>query len=467
MSDDFIGEVDSIGAVDSIVETQNQPEVKEKRAYKKKEVVVSEPIKEEVKFDLSDFNADTESDKETEDSGFDYNASDDSTENNDNFIPEIDGKAIDAAIKLKDVDVTVRPISKNTVFDDKLTNELYDEFNSFLETKAEIVANAGVKEIIPTGITLLDSILGGGFAVGAFHTVVGSPGSGKSMLCMQVIGSAQRKYKGLLAGFLDSEEATTSQRLSNLGVKNPKIRPVTDITIEKVFKYIETVCLFKQQKKIDIPSVVVWDSIANTLSQKEREAEDINSVIGYKARMLSLLVPKYVGKCAANNICFIAVNQLREELSMGPYSAPKDLRFLSTGKSLPGGTVLKYNAFTLLEMRAAGALTADKFGFDGILVKLKVVKNKVAPPGIEIELVGDFVNGFSDIWTSWYFLAKMKYIQTGAWNYLKNYPEKKIRTKDFPETYKTDSRFKEEFDSLILECVEKEIMSKYKVDEED
>ncbi len=374
---------------------------------------------------------------------------------------QVDGKEIDDAIKLKDVDIKVKAVPKNAVFDDNLTNQLYDEFNEFLSIKSDIIADEGVKQIIPTGISLLDSILGGGFAVGAFHTVAGAPGSGKSMLCMQIIGNAQKVYKGLLAGFLDSEEATTTQRLYNLGVRNPKIRPVTDITIEKVFKFLETLCLFKQQKKIDIPSVVVWDSIANTLSQKEREAVDINSVIGYKARLLSLLVPRAVNKCAMNNICWIAVNQLREELSMGPFSSPKDLRFLSTGKSLPGGTVLKYNAFTLLEMRAAGVVTSDKMGFDGILVKCKVVKNKIAPPGIEVELVGDFINGFSDLWTSWYFLAKMKYITTGAWNSLKTYPEKRIRTKDFIETYNTDERFKEEFDKVLQECVKTEILDKY------
>ena len=88
-------------------------------------------------------------------------------------------------------------------------------------------------------------ILGGGFAIGALNMIVGQPGSGKSMLAMQAIGQAQRQYNGqLLAAFLDSEEASTSIRLENLGVVAPKIKPYNDITVEKVFKFLEGICVF-------------------------------------------------------------------------------------------------------------------------------------------------------------------------------------------------------------------------------
>ena len=172
-------------------------------------------------------------------------------------------------------------------------------------------------------------------------------------------------------------EATTAIRLAMLGVKYPNIKPYVDITVEKVFKFLEGLCLFKQNKDVvDIPSVVVWDSIANTLSQKEREAEDVNSVIGYKARMLSILVPKYVAKCAQHNICLIAVNQLRDVISMGPFSTPKDLKFMSGSKSIPGGNTLKFNSFHLVEMKVKSVIDREKYGFDGIVCKIKCVKNK-------------------------------------------------------------------------------------------
>jgi RecA/RadA recombinase len=487
-NDEIIEDFNDIEMNDKNGETnEDVSEVKQKRAYNKKipmQTQEDENKNEEVN-DISQFkelsqnnsneisldndnlieknNLEDRDDMSENDDGITYEENEENEENV-NFS-QINGDEIDNAIKLKDVEVSVKAISKNTVFDDEMTNDLYNEFNSFLEAKSEIIADSGTKDIIPSGITLLDKILGGGFPCGCFHMIAGAPGSGKSMLCMQILGNAQRKYKGLLGGYLDSEEATSIQRMWNLGVRNPKIKPITDITLEKVFKYLETMCLFKQSKKLTMPSVVIWDSVANTNCEKERTAESINSVIGLKARILSLLMPKYVAKCAQNNIAWIAVNQLREELAMGPFSSPKDLRFLSNGKSLPGGQSIKFNSFALLEMRACGVLTEEKFGINGIVTKVKVVKNKLFAPGIEIELIGDFVNGFSDIWTSWNFLAKNKFIHTGAWNFLKNYPEKKIRTKDFPEVYNTDEKFKEEFDRLLLESVESEILSKYKVSE--
>jgi len=347
--------------------------------------------------------------------------------------------------------------------------DLYNEFSSFIEQKTDMVADTGVKETISTGIDLVDAILGGGFAIGALGIIVGQPGSGKSMLAMQTLGQGQRQFYGkLLGAFLDSEEATTEIRLANLGVKYPKIKPHVDITVEKVFQFLEGLCVFKEERKLtDIPSVLVWDSIANTLSQKEREAEDINQVIGYKARMLSILIPKYVAKCAQHNICFLAVNQLRDVINIGQFAPAKDLKLMSASKDMPGGNVLKFNAFQLVEMKVksiiseSGAEKSDKYGFEGIIVKLKCVKNKLFPPNIEIEMVGSFVTGFSNFWTNYNFLKNTKRLNAGAWNYLVSLPEKKFRTKDAQELHRTDENFRNAFDDAAKEAIQTDIIDKY------
>jgi len=207
--------------------------------------------------------------------------------------------------------------------------------------------------------------------------------------------------------------------------------------------------------------MVVWDSIANTLSEKERNATDINQVIGYKARVLSVLVPKYVARCAEYNICWLAVNQLRDQLQITSFAPAKDLRFLTAGKSMPGGNVLKYNAFTLLEMKAKSAIDPEKLGFEGIICSIKTVKCKLFPPNIEIEIVGDFIRGFSNFWTNYNFLIKNKRLQSGSWNYLKNFPEKKFRTKDAEILYKTEEIFRNEFDKAVAEAIDTEIIQKY------
>lgn len=381
-------------------------------------------------------------------------------------------KEIFESVKLEIKEESKEKLKKNKVsasvkvkteYSEEEAAELYKEFSSFLETNTDILPDTGIKETISTGIDLLDGILGGGFVIGALNIIVGQPGSGKSMLAMQALGQAQRQFKGNLIGaFLDSEESTTTTRLSNLGVRYPKLKPYNDVTIEKVFKFLEGLCVFKQEKNlIETPSFVIWDSIANTLSNKEREAEDINSVIGYKAKLLSLLIPKYVSKCAKNNICFVAVNQLRDSLQMGPYQAPRDLKFMSSSKEMPGGTVLKYNAFQLIEMKTGKVLELDKYGFDGISVKLKCVKNKLFTPNIEIEIAGSFTTGFSNFWTNYEFLKGCKMLNAGAWNYLVSKPDIKFRTKDALDVYNTNPEFKEAFDKDAKLAIRTEIIDKY------
>jgi RecA/RadA recombinase len=340
------------------------------------------------------------------------------------------------------------------------------EFASFLEDKAKIKQDTGIKDVIPTGIDVLDSVMGGGFALGTMGMAIGTPGCGKSMLCIQTMASAQKKYKEkAMVAMLDSEEATTTIRLSNLGVRYPKITPYNDITVEKVFKFLEGLCLYKEMKNIiDQPSVVLWDSIANTLSQKEREVEDVNSVIGYKARLLSLLIPKYVSKLAVYNICLLTVNQMRDSIKIGPFQAPKEMRFMSTGKSIPGGNTMKFNAFHLIEMKVTEAVDIKKYGFEGIKVTAWCVKNKLFSPNIHVKLVGNFVTGFSNFWTNFEFLVDLKRIDTGAWNKIVSDPkQKKFRTSDVYQLYSTDQEFREIFDNEVKDAIKIEIIDKHTV----
>jgi len=346
---------------------------------------------------------------------------------------------------------------------DSKTKDLFMEFNSFIEDKADIKQDSGVKVVIPTGIDVLDAFMGGGFAIGTLGVVVGQPGSGKSMIAIQAIGASQRKFKGnCLAAYLDSEEATTTIRMANLGVRWPKLKPYTDMTVEKVFKFIEGLCLFKEQKGIiDTPSIIVWDSIANTLSQKEREIEDVNQAIGYRGRLLSVLIPKYVAKLSMYNICLVAVNQLRDVIQIGPFAAAKDMKFMTTGKEMPGGNALKFNAFHLMEMKVKSVTNKEKIGFDGFISEIKFVKNKLFPPNIKFDIVGNFVTGFDNFWTNYMFLVESGRLQSGAWNTLVSYPSKKFRTVQAFEMYNADPEFKAAFDNEVKESIQKEIIDKY------
>lgn len=386
----------------------------------------------------------------------------------DEIVDTISDEEIAKSVKVElDETDNIKPIdAKQLDEDENATNELFTEFNDFLKKKTDLVEDVKVRALVPTGIQLLDTILGGGFPVGAMSMIVGQPGSGKSMLAFQTLGNAQKHFNGkLLGNVLDSEHSASRVRLANLGVRNPMLNPHNEITVESVFKYVEAVCLFKEKKNIiDVPSLVIWDSIANTLTQKEIEAEDPNSVIGYKARLLSLCVPKYVAKCSKYNICMITVNQLRDNMQMGIFKPKKELKFLTGDKTVPGGNVLRFNAFHLIEMSTGKELTQDKYGFSGVEVKLKCVKNKLFPPNITISLYGSFTSGFSNFWTNYYMLADYKRLNTGAWNYLIDLPDKKFRTKDAPDLYEKEEGFRKAFDAAVESVLKEEYIDKYQTE---
>jgi RecA/RadA recombinase len=338
--------------------------------------------------------------------------------------------------------------------------KLYEEFYTFIEDKTGLKRDVGVKETIPTGIRVLDTILGGGFAVGNFHSIVGNPGCGKSTLGIQALAGAQKQYKGqLLAGFLDSEQATTTVRMANLGVTWPKMKPIVDVTIEDVFKFIGSLCLYNE--KTGLPGIVVWDSIANTITMKDKEIDDPNSTTGWKARLLSALIPKTIPRLGAHNICFIAINQYRDKLKMGNFTPPKDMQFSRADKSMPGGWAIKYNAMQLIDMKVNKTLTLEDDGLQGIQAELVCVKNKIFSPNIEINILGDFVKGFNDFWTSYSFLAEHNRIaKAGSYVHLINRPKMNFYRKNAETMYKTDPDFKEAFDEAVDDTLKTELIDK-------
>jgi RecA/RadA recombinase len=251
-----------------------------------------------------------------------------------------------------------------------------------------------------------------------------------------------------------------------LGTKNPMIDPYNNLTIEKVFRFIEGSVLFKAAKNIDMPSLIIWDSIANTLSEKEHEVEDVNQVIGYKARLLSALIPRALAKCAQSQIAIVAVNQLRDKVKIGQFAPANDLKFISQDKQIPGGNSIKFNSFHLIEMKVKKVIDPSKFGFDGIISKFKTIKNKQFTPNIELEIVASFTHGFSNFWTNYRFLRDNKRLEAGAWNKLAALPEKKFRTKDAHQLYKSDEEFRKFYDEAVTETIQTEIIDKYSADEE-
>ena len=353
-----------------------------------------------------------------------------------------------------------RELQTLTLDEEKLAEELQTDLQNFISDKVDIDTGQGDIERLPTGIDLLDAILGGGFGLGTFSQIIGNPGTFKSALLAQIIAQAQKKYKGkLLAAYYDSETSMTTDRLAQMGVVNPKIKPYDDkVTIEKIFKTIEAFSAFKQLRNLDFPGIVAWDSIANTSCEKEFTTDDVNSTIGLKARILAGVLPRYVSKLKENRISLIAINQLREKLDMGAYGTPNDLRWMGN-RNIPGGQAIKFNAFHILYLKAKSDLKPEQYGFTGLKMEAKCIKNKFEQPNIVVPLVVDFKYGVSNFWSNYNYLADVKRIHAGAWNYLKTMSDKKFRTKDAKDLYDNDEDFRVEFDKQVKEAIENDLLT--------
>lgn len=340
--------------------------------------------------------------------------------------------------------------------------ELQMQFDQLLVKKLDLDnSDGGEFEKIETGIDLLDCIAGGGFHVGAMTMIVGLPGSFKSTILAQIIGHNQKKYDGkMICVYYDTEASMTSKRLAQLGVVNPPVKPFDDVTVEQLFQTIEAMCAYKEAKDIKIPSIICWDSIANTSTLKERSTDDINSTMGLKQKLLSQLLPRYLPKMKKYKICLLAINQLRDKMSVGPYGPPSDLQHTGSYE-IPGGKAVKFNSTHLLFLKVRGDLKPEQYDFSGAIVEAEFKKNKSFSPFIPISLLISHKNGIDNFFTNYKLLADNKRLTTGAWNSLVAYPEKKFRTKDAKATYNDDSKFKEIFDAEVKSVLKTQYIDKY------
>ena len=250
-----------------------------------------------------------------------------------------------------------------------------------------------------------------------------------------------------------------------MGAKNPPINPYNDITVEGVFKTIEALCAFKAMKEIcEYPGIVAWDSIANTTTELERaDAETgVNSVIGLRARILSVVLPRYISKLRENNMSLLCVNQLRDNISMGQFTPAPDLKWMGS-KNMPGGNSIKFNAFHLLFLTLRGDLKIEQWGFAGVKLEAKCIKNKLFAPNIPISMIVDFNTGISNFWTNYNFMNDNKLLPGSSWKHMLEYPEMKWQgTKGCLTKYENEPEFKKVFDESAKKAIQKLIIDEYK-----
>jgi recombination protein RecA len=219
-------------------------------------------------------------------------------------------------------------------------------------------------EIIPSGSLGLDIALGvNGYAKGRIIEIYGPESSGKTTLAIHAIAECQKK--GGLAAFIDAEHAFDRSYAEALGVDTENLFISQPDNGEQALEIAENLI---RSGAIDI---IVIDSVAALVPRSEIEGEMGDSKMGLQARLMSQAMRKLTGTIGRTGCCCIFINQLREKIGV----------MFGNPETTTGGNALKFYASMRLDIRRTGAALKDKEGnVTGNHVKVKVVKNKLAPP---------------------------------------------------------------------------------------
>ena len=216
--------------------------------------------------------------------------------------------------------------------------------------------------VISTGALSLDVALGiGGVPRGRIIEIFGPESSGKTTLALHIVAEAQ-KLDGY-AAFIDAEHALDPEYSKRLGVNTEELLVSQPDSGEQALEITETLV---RSSALD---VIVIDSVAALVPRVELEGEMGDTHVGLQARLMSQALRKLTGTVSRSNTCVIFVNQIREKIGV-MYGNPE---------TTPGGRALKFYTSIRMEIRRIGAI---KDGTDtvGNRTRVKVVKNKVAPP---------------------------------------------------------------------------------------